>query len=277
MTALSILRLVPEPGRIVEGRIQWQGQDLLDLSEAQMRQIRGGQISMIFQEPMTSLNPVFTVGDQIAEAIQTHDPVPKKDLSERIRQALASVGIPSPETRIDNYPHQMSGGMRQRIMIAMAMACSPQMLIADEPTTALDVTIQAQILDLMRHLQGQEGMSILLITHDLGVVAELADDVIVMYAGQVVEQAAVGALFGRPSHPYTRGLLHSIPALEGPLAPLNPIRGTVPEPHEWSTGCRFAPRCDLASDECRQTSIALEEIAPGHLVRCIKADTPGRT
>ncbi len=269
VTALSILRLIPSPGEIIRGRILLDDRNLLELPESQMRKIRGGRISMIFQEPMTSLNPVFTVGDQIAEAIQIHEKLTKKELRERIVDALTAVGIPAPQTRLHDYPHQLSGGMRQRVMIAMAVACSPSVLIADEPTTALDVTIQAQILDLMRQLQEEMGMSILLITHDLGVVAELADDVAVMYAGQIVENAPVKEIFQNPRHPYTQGLLRSIPSITGEQDSLVPIRGSIPEPGTWGIGCRFAPRCDLAVEVCRAAPVALERVNDAHQARCV--------
>lgn len=272
MTALSILRLVPQPaGRIIDGEVWLREQNLLTLKESQMREIRGNEISIIFQEPMTSLNPVFTVGDQIAEAIQRHQHLDKKTAWQKSSEALAAVGIPSPQERVHNYPHQMSGGMCQRVMIAMAIACHPSILIADEPTTALDVTIQAQILDLIRKLQDEMGMAVLLITHDLGVIAEMAHRVLVMYAGQIVESANVTELFESPCHPYTRGLLNAIPKLTGsPTQRLTPIEGTVPEPTQMPPGCRFAPRCGFATDRCRQEMPELESVDSNHLVRCFE-------
>jgi oligopeptide/dipeptide ABC transporter ATP-binding protein len=252
VTALSIMRLVDPPGWIDRAsRITFEGRELLKLPEAHMEDVRGNEISMIFQEPMTSLNPVFTIGDQITEAIRTHERVGQKEALDRAVETLDLVGIPLARRRARDYPHQMSGGMRQRVMIAMALSCNPKLLIADEPTTALDVTIQAQILELMKELRDRLEMSIMLITHDLGVVAEMADDVVVMYAGRVVERGPVGDLFGSPQHPYTEALLHSIPMLGMTQAePLRVIRGTVPSPLEWPTGCRFRPRCEYAFEKC---------------------------
>ncbi len=252
VTALSIMRLVDAPGRIEPGsRLIFSGQDLASATEDELRSIRGNEISMIFQEPMTSLNPVYTVGDQIAEAVRLHEKRPARAAMERAVEMLRLVGIPSPEGRVREYPHQMSGGMRQRVMIAMALACNPKLLIADEPTTALDVTIQAQILELMRELRDRLGMSIMLITHDLGVVAEMADDVAVMYAGRVVERGPVEEIFRSPQHPYTEALLHSIPVLGMTQAePLQVIRGMVPSALHWPAGCRFAPRCEYAFERC---------------------------
>jgi peptide/nickel transport system ATP-binding protein len=280
MTALSILRLVPSPpGRIVGGAVLYQGRDLLALSEREMRKIRANEIAMIFQEPMTSLNPVFTVGNQIGEAIELHQNVSRREARERAIEMLALVNIPEPARRVREYPHQMSGGMRQRVMIAMALACSPKLLIADEPTTALDVTIQAQILDLMRGLKEKTGAAIVLITHDLGVVAEMAQRVVVMYAGRKVEEAPVSALFARPRHPYTQGLLHSIPRLggnaTGARVRLEEIRGTVPSMREAIPGCVFAPRCAHATDRCRSAYPPLETKAEGHVVACWEADRIG--
>jgi peptide/nickel transport system ATP-binding protein/oligopeptide transport system ATP-binding protein len=276
VTALSILRLVPSPpGRIDGGRIEFKGRNLLDLSDAEMRKIRGNEISMIFQEPMTSLNPVFTVGFQIREAIQLHQGVKKREARERAIEMLRLVGIPAPEQRVDEYPHQLSGGMRQRVMIAMALSCNPALLIADEPTTALDVTVQAQILELIASLQQKLGMAVMLITHDLGVVAQVADRVAVMYAGRVVEYADVADIFARPQHPYTVGLLHSIPKLTEDRERLDVIPGSVPDPSEFPSGCPFHPRCVLADERCAR-ELPLLAPPPGesgtrHLVRCFHA------
>jgi len=269
VTALSILQLIPRPpGDIAGGQIHFKGQNLLDLSERQMRTIRGNEIAMIFQEPMTSLNPVFTVGNQLTEAIRIHQPDKSPMQARELAiEALRKVNIPAPEVRIDEYPHQMSGGMKQRVMIAMALTCNPSLLIADEPTTALDVTIQAQILVLMRKLQLEYGMSILLITHDLGVIAETADHVAVMYAGKVVEYAAAAELFGDPRHPYTLGLFRSLPDLKARATRLEVIPGMVPKPQEFPSGCRFRNRCTLAESIC-ETEPPLEEIRPGHTAAC---------
>jgi oligopeptide/dipeptide ABC transporter ATP-binding protein len=273
VTSLSIMRLVPNPpGRITAGDIRLEGRNLLDLPESAMRAVRGDDIAMIFQEPMTSLNPVQTVGDQIIEAVQLHRSLSAAAARARALEMLQLVKIPSPETRLDEYPHQLSGGMRQRVMIAMALACDPTLLIADEPTTALDVTIQAQILDLLRDLRERTGAAIMLITHDLGVVAELAHRVIVMYAGRIVEEAPVGLLFADPQHPYTLGLLGSIPRLgsDGDER-LTAIEGVVPNPYALPPGCRFSPRCPLADEKCRSEQPALREIVPGHRAACWKA------
>ena len=280
VTSLSIMRLIPEPpGRIVEGTIRLTGRDgitrdLATLDEPAMRAIRGNEIGMIFQEPMTSLNPVYTVGDQIGEALRRHQGLSKAAAYERAVEMLAKVGIPDPARRAGEYPHRMSGGMRQRVMIAMALACGPAVLIADEPTTALDVTIQAQILDLMRRLQAELGMSILFITHNLGVVAEIADRVAVMYAGRVVEAGGVQAVFAHPRHPYTRALLASMPVLSAgardPNRRLAAIPGQVPSAANLPDGCSFAPRCPLATDACRAAPPALEDTGDGHLARCIR-------
>jgi oligopeptide/dipeptide ABC transporter ATP-binding protein len=253
VTALSIMRLVDRPGEIMpDSKILFEGNDLTTATEDRLRTIRGNEMSMIFQEPMTSLNPVYTVGSQIMEAVRLHERVDGKGASERALEMMRLVGIPSPERRLRDYPHQLSGGMRQRVMIAMALACDPKLLIADEPTTALDVTIQAQILQLMRDLQERLGMAILMITHDLGVVAEMADDVVVMYAGRVVERGTVGEVFRSPQHPYTEALMHSIPRLGMTQAePLQVIRGMVPSPLNWPKGCRFATRCDHVFDRCQ--------------------------
>jgi oligopeptide/dipeptide ABC transporter ATP-binding protein len=256
VTALSIMGLIDERGRIEPGsRIVFGSRELTGLSEQELEGVRGNEISMIFQEPMTSLNPVYSVGDQIAEAVRLHEKVGPKQALARAEEMLELVGIPEAGRRLGDYPHQMSGGMRQRVMIAMALACNPKLLIADEPTTALDVTIQAQILELMTELRERLGMSILLITHDLGVVAEMCDDVAVMYGGRVVERGSVERVFESPQHPYTEALLQSIPMLGMTQAePLRVIRGTVPNPLDWPRGCRFAPRCDYAFDRCREES-----------------------
>jgi oligopeptide/dipeptide ABC transporter ATP-binding protein len=279
VTALSILRLVPSPpGRIAGGRIELAGKELLSLPEREMRAIRGNQISMIFQEPMTSLNPVYTVGTQIVEAVRLHQKRSRGEARARAVEMLRLVGIPSPETNADAYPHQLSGGMRQRVMIAMALACEPKLLIADEPTTALDVTIQAQILELLRKLQEQMKMSIILITHDLGVIAEHTDDVIVMYAGKVVESATVKELFAHPKHPYTRGLLESVPTLVHSSARRLPtIEGMVPDLRRLPPGCRFADRCGLVVDACREKEPDLlppagAAASEGRLSRCIRTE-----
>ena len=252
VTALSVMRLVDRPGRIADdSRIVFEDRDLVSLQEGELAKIRGNEISMIFQEPMTSLNPVFTVGDQIAEAVQLHQNVGAKAAMARAVEMMQLVGIPSPKQRVNDYPHQLSGGMRQRVMIAMALSCNPKLLIADEPTTALDVTVQAQILELMKELRERLGMAILLITHDLGVIAEMVDEVVVMYAGRVVERGPVAEVFASPQHPYTESLLLSIPLLGMRYStPLQAIRGVVPSPLEWPAGCRFAPRCDYAFDRC---------------------------
>ena len=273
VTSLSIMRLVPNPpGRVAAGSIRFEGRNLLELPETEMRAIRGDAISMIFQEPMTSLNPVQTVGEQIIEAVHLHRAVSNAEARARALEMLRLVKIPSPETRLDEYPHQLSGGMRQRVMIAMALACDPKILIADEPTTALDVTIQAQILDLLRDLRERTGAAIMLITHDLGVVAEIAHRVVVMYAGRIVEEAPVGLLFSDPQHPYTLGLLGSIPRLgsDGDER-LIAIEGVVPNPYALPPGCRFSPRCPLADDHCRREAPELREIAHGHRTACWKA------
>ena len=276
VSALSIMRLVPDPpGRIVGGEIRLDGTDLLALDEAKMRQIRGNRISMIFQEPMTSLNPVIRIGDQIREAVRLHREMSAKAAWEQAVEMLRLVRIPEPARRAQEYPHQLSGGMRQRVMIAMALACRPELLIADEPTTALDVTIQAQILALMLDLQKELGMGLILITHDLGVVAQTAQRVIVMYAGKKVEEADVEALFANPLHPYTRGLMASIPQLPSPEAKagtrLTEIPGTVPALTRLPKGCAFAPRCKLAIERCRQDYPPLEDFGGNHLAACWRA------
>ena len=269
VTALSILRLVTPPGKIVDGAIRLDGEDLLQLSEVQMCEVRGNRISMVFQEPMTSLNPVFTVGAQIMESILTHEKISKQEARARTIEMLKKVRIPSPERRVDEYPHQMSGGMRQRVMIAMALACKPEVLIADEPTTALDVTIQAQIMDLLAELQAEFDMSILLITHNLGLVADVADTISVMYSSHVIEHASASQLFKSPLHPYTHGLLESVPVLGmSREKKLNVIPGAVPNPLRVPSGCRFHPRCPVAVDRCRQEKPQLEEHRPGHHAAC---------
>ena len=271
VTALSVMRLVPDPpGKVVAGQVVLDGQPLLGLAEKQMRQVRGGQISMIFQEPMTSLNPVFTIGNQIIEAINLHQKLRRRGSSELATEMLAQVGIPDPAQRLREYPHQLSVGMRQRAMIAMALSCNPELLIADEPTTALDVTIQAQILDLLRQIQARRGLSIMLITHDLAVVAEVADVVAVMYASKLVELADVKTLFARPLHPYTHGLFRSIPRLGDQKRRLETIPGSVPSPLAFPTGCKFHPRCPVGRDlpRCRADEPPLREVAEKHWVAC---------
>ena len=279
VSALSILRLVANPpGRIVGGAIRFQGRNLLELSETEMESIRGNEISMIFQEPMTSLNPLYTIGRQVGEAIALHQGLSRGEAMNRAVEMLRQVYIPEPERRVHAYPHQLSGGMRQRVMIAMALSCNPKVLIADEPTTALDVTIQAQILDLMRELQKTFGTAIVLITHDMGVVAENADRVVVMYAGRKVEEATAADLFDNPGHPYTRGLLGSIPHLDTAARTdtgrhrLTEIKGMVPSLFNLPPGCSFAPRCGFATDHCRQETPSLMQYRPGHWVACWHAD-----
>jgi oligopeptide/dipeptide ABC transporter ATP-binding protein len=270
VTSLSIMQLLPmPPGRIEAGRIVFEGKNLLELSDAEMRDLRGNQISMIFQEPMTSLNPVYTAGHQIMEAIRLHQKVSKAEARKKAIEMLELVGIPAPKQRVDEYPHQLSGGMRQRVMIAMALACEPKLLIADEPTTALDVTIQAQILDLLERLRGELGMSIILITHDLGVVAEFVEEIVVMYAGKVVERASTVALFEDPKHPYTRGLLASVPSYadNAQKTRLPTIPGVVPDLRDLPKGCRFQDRCPDVVDRCRVDEPPLEEV-DGHLAAC---------
>ena len=270
VTALSILRLVPDPpGRIVGGRILLRGQDLAGIDERAMNRIRGKDISMIFQEPMTALNPVFRVGEQIAETLRVHEGLGRAAARERAVQLIEKVGIGNAGQRLDQYPHELSGGMRQRVMIAIALACGPQILIADEPTTALDVTIQAQILVLLRDLQRELGMAVVLITHDLGVVAQVVDRVAVMYAGRIVEEGSVAAVFERPSHPYTRLLLESIPLLDGRQERLRTIAGMVPSLAHLPAGCRFHPRCPDARPACRERAPASFEVEPGHRAACI--------
>lgn len=273
ITALSIMRLIYPPGRIAAGSIKFKGEELLTATEDRMRQIRGNDIAMIFQDPMTSLNPVYTVGEQIAEALRLHRKLDKTAAWTAAVDAMREVSIPSPERRASDYPHQLSGGMRQRVMIAMALACDPELLIADEPTTALDVTIQAQILDLLDELRRTRRLAVLLITHDLGVVAETADRVCVMYTGKIVEESGVNELFAEPKHPYTRGLLHSVPKLSSTgirgTARLQTIDGTVPSPTELPPGCHFAPRCSFRMRECLESEIPLFELEGGVKVRCV--------
>ncbi len=269
VTAFSVLRLIPmPPGRIAAGTITYEGRNLLEMSDDEMRRIRGNEISMIFQEPMTALNPVYTVGDQIGEAIRLHQGVGRKESRLRAIEMLTLVGIPIPAQRVDEYPHQLSGGMRQRVMIAMALSCNPALLIADEPTTALDVTIQAQILELLKKLQTDRGMAILLITHDLGVVAENCDRVAVMYAGKIVEHTDVHAIFNGPKHPYTIGLLESIPKMGDRKEVLSVIHGTVPPPTAFPSGCAFHPRCPFAEERCAREEPVLEPAGEDHMVRC---------
>ena len=270
MTALSLLRLIPEPGRLAAGRILFEGRDLAELSESAMERVRGRDIGMIFQEPMTSLNPVIRVGEQVAEPLMRHLRLSKKAALAEAVELFRLVGIPAPDMRVRDYPHQLSGGMRQRVMIAMALACKPRLLLADEPTTALDVTIQAQILSLMGDLRREHGTAILLITHNLGVVAQLCDLVYVMYAGQIVEAAETFALFREAKHPYTQGLRKAIPALEGGQETLYTIRGTVPDLRCPPPGCRFCPRCDRATEACAQSVPPLRDVGGGHFVRCFQ-------
>ena len=275
MTAFSLIRLVPQPGTIERGSvIRFQGNDLMTLDSESLRALRGDRIALIFQEPMTALNPVLTIGDQIEEVIRVHRKVSRRETRERAVDMLAQVGIPDPAARVRQYPHEMSGGMRQRVMIAMALSRNPTVLIADEPTTALDVTIQAQILDLLRNMRDERHLSLLLITHDLGVVAEMAHRVLVMYAGRIVEEAPVEALFARAVHPYTEGLLSAMPKLDEERDRLVTIRGTVPSPAEWPTGCRFRDRCPYAYDRCAIEEPALLQVAPAHRARCHLVQEP---
>jgi peptide/nickel transport system ATP-binding protein len=273
VTALSVLKLIPmPPGKIVGGRILWRGRDLVPLGSGDMQKIRSKEIAIIFQEPMTALNPVYSVGDQIAEVIRLHEGLPRRAALDRAAEMLRLVHIPNPERRVRDYPHQFSGGMRQRIMIAMAISCSPALLIADEPTTALDVTIQAQILDLLAEMKSRLGMAVMLITHAMGVVAETAQRVVVMYAGKVVELAPVGELFSQPRHPYTQALIRSIPRIDTGAthkSRLEAIAGTVPSPLDLMPGCHFAPRCPFARPTCLEAAPPLREIAPGHKVACV--------
>ncbi len=280
VTALSVMRLLPAlTGKITHGEVLLEGKDLLKLSETEMQKIRGKDIAMIFQEPMASLDPVYTIGFQIEESMLQHERITKAEARQRAIELLELVGIPSPEKRVDDYPHQLSGGMRQRVMIAIALSCNPKLLIADEPTTALDVTIQAQILDIMRRLKKDRDMSVWLITHDLSVIAEMCDRVIVMYAGRVCEMADVQAIFTRPMHPYTDGLLHSIPRMDKDADVLHVIKGSVPNLKKPPTGCRFHTRCDYATAECEGEAPAMREVEPGHFVachHCIKQATGGK-
>ena len=277
VTALSVLRLIRPPGRIERGsRIAFEGRDLLALGDEEIRQVRGNRIAMIFQEPMTALNPVFTVGDQIAEVARVHAGASRKEAWARAVEMLTLVGIPAPEQRAGEYPHQLSGGMRQRVMIAMALVMKPALVIADEPTTALDVTIQAQILELLGDLQRKLGTSILMITHDLGVIAETASRVVVMYGGEVVEESPVRELFAVPHHPYTEGLLQAMPRVGQRRQRLAVIPGTVPPPTAWPSGCRFRDRCPYAWDRCANEHPPLYQIGPGHVSRCHLADEPER-
>ncbi|WP_370156509.1 ABC transporter ATP-binding protein [Ferrovibrio sp.] len=272
VTSLSVMGLLPARGaRIAGGSVRFKGVDLLELAESARRDLRGNRLAMIFQEPLTSLNPAFTIGDQIMEGLIRHRQMSRTAARDAAIAMLRQVRIPAPEQRVDDYPHQLSGGMRQRAMIAMALACGPELLIADEPTTALDVTVQAQILDLLRDLQRDSGAAILLISHDLGVIAEMADEVAVMYAGRVVEQAPVARLFEAPQHPYTIGLLGSIPRLDYDQLQLAAIEGSVPDPSNPPPGCRFAPRCPFADTECHTAQPALRAIQPGHAVACRRA------
>jgi oligopeptide/dipeptide ABC transporter ATP-binding protein len=277
VTALSLLRLVPPPGRIDAGSvIRFDALDLLALPSDELRAIRGNRMAMIFQEPMTALNPVLTVGDQIAEVVRVHTSASKQEAWQRAVSMLAQVGIADPAVRATQYPHELSGGMRQRVMIAMALVLEPQLVIADEPTTALDVTIQAQILELLREMRSRSGMALLLITHDLGVVAEMASRVVVMYAGQVVEEAPVDALFASPAHPYTEGLLAAVPRLGEEQDRLTTIPGTVPSPTDWPTGCRFRDRCAYAYERCETEAPSLVQVASAHRARCHLVQEPER-
>ena len=270
-SVLSVMRLLPESARVVGGAVLFEGRDLLKLSEPEMRTVRGAKIAMIFQEPMTSLNPVFTIGSQIGEAVRLHQHTARRETLERTIESLRLVGIADPERRVNDYPHQLSGGMRQRVMIAMALACEPKLLIADEPTTALDVTIQAQILDLIRELQVRLKLAVILVTHDLGIVAQYADDVTILYAARVMEQAPSAELFRNPLNPYTRGLLESIPGADGHRhRRLRAIAGTIPNALHPPSGCRFHPRCPLVIDECARVDPPLVAKAPQHLVACIR-------
>ena len=274
LTSLALIQLVPAPGRVETGSVIRMGEtDVLALRGEALRRIRGRRIGMIFQDPMTSLNPVFTVGDQIVEGILAHFKMPRAAARERALQLLQEVGIPDPSARLKAYPHQLSGGMRQRVMIAIALSAEPEILVADEPTTALDVTVQAQILEVLDRLQESRGMAVLLITHDLGIVAGRADRVAVMYAGQIVEEAPTARLFANPSHPYTQGLFASVPRISGPLRRLNPIGGSIPAPTAWPSGCRFRPRCPKAFDKSEREPPLLT-VEPDHQMRCWLAEEP---
>jgi len=278
VTAMSVLKLLPmPPGRIVAGQVLWEGRDLVPLSQAEMRKLRGREIGMVFQEPMTALNPVYTVGEQIGESLRLHEGLSRAAALDRAAELLALVHISLATRRVHDYPHQFSGGMRQRVMLALALACKPRLLIADEPTTALDVTIQAQILDLLGELKERLGMAVLLITHAMGVVAEVAQRVVVMYAGQVIEEGSVEQLFERPWHPYTQGLIRSIPRIDADASRgtrLASIHGTVPSLLAPPPGCRFAPRCAYARDACTRATPALRDVAAGHRVACILEEAP---
>ncbi|USG66925.1 ABC transporter ATP-binding protein [Brevibacillus ruminantium] len=271
VTSLSIMGLVAAPGEVVGGEIWLDGQNLLTLTKKELRKLRGNKLSMIFQEPMTSLNPVFTIGNQLGEVFRIHRQMEKKEARTQSIEMLERVGIPNAEKIVDSFPHQLSGGMRQRVMIAMALACNPALLIADEPTTALDVTIQAQILELLKKLNEEYETGVILITHDLGVVAEMANRVVVMYAGQVVEQADVFTLFAEPRHPYTKGLLGSLPKLDEQREELDSIPGSVPNPLDMPGGCAFHPRCPVATEQCKEKKPELQEVAANHLARCFYA------
>ena len=272
VTALTVMGLLPSPpARVAAGTIRFDGQDITRWSNAEMRRIRGPGMAMVFQEPMTSLNPVLSVGEQIMETLRAHERLSPREQRVRAIDMLDKVGIPSASRRLDDYPHQMSGGQRQRVMIAIALCCNPRLLIADEPTTALDVTIQAQILDLLLDLRDEFGMAVMVITHNMGVVAEVADRVLVMYAGRVIEQAPVAGIFDAPLHPYTRGLLSCVPSLEGEVDRLTAIPGTLPDPARRPPGCRFAPRCTLAIDACTQADPPLIDRLPAHAAACIRA------
>lgn len=272
-TALSIMGLIPNPpGKIVRGKVLYQGEDLLKKSEKEMRNIRGQGIAMIFQDPMTSLNPVFTIGDQIMEVIRLHNKISPAEATVRAKKMLELVGIPG--IRYDEYPHQFSGGMKQRVIIAIALACNPQLLIADEPTTALDVTIQAQVLELMKKLKDELNTAMLLITHDLGVVAEVCDEVATMYAGEIVESGTLEDVFEHTAHPYTQGLFNSLPDIDSETDRLMPISGLVPDPSNLPAGCKFHPRCPLRTGECERRNPAAVEISPGHFVKCLRYEQP---
>lgn len=270
VTSMSVMRLLKVPPAEITGEVWFEDKDLLSLSMDSMRDIRGNEIAMIFQEPMTSLNPVYTCGYQIAETLRLHQGMNKKESKEKAIELMRMVGIPAPEKRVDQYPHQLSGGMRQRVMISMALACQPKLLIADEPTTALDVTIQAQIMELIRNLKEKLNMAVILITHDMGIVAEMAEKVIVMYAGNAIEEADVHTIFKEPLHPYTLGLLDSIPRLNGSKEDLNVIEGTVPGLHDMPEGCKFGPRCRYCSERCRQEMPPLTDVGNNHMVRCFR-------
>jgi oligopeptide/dipeptide ABC transporter ATP-binding protein len=276
VTSLSVLGLLPQPpARVMEGSsVRLSGEELIGCGERRMRALRGNEVSMIFQEPMSSLNPVYTVGDQISEALRLHRGMGRKAARSEVVRLLAEVGLSEPQRRLDEYPHQLSGGMRQRVMIAMALSCEPRLLIADEPTTALDVTIQAQILELLADLREKHGMAVLLITHDLGVVAEVCDRVVVMYAGQVVETGTVYEIFAEPAHPYTRGLLASLPSVDQPGKRLDSIPGTVPNPIDWPHGCRFRARCSSASEGCERPQELIGLGAEGRAARCWQSTSP---